>query len=314
VLDGLGVACHDEAMTWTLTEDVEEFATVALPVLARHPVANTLVLTVTDFVRAGFSHSSEPPIFGWYGDRDRQVAGAVLMTPPFEMMLAQAPAAAMPGLVAALRERQVDVPGVLGDQAAVDGFAAAWTAGRPTGVETIRNQRLYKLGRLRELARPAAGTARLAEAVDQALLVEWLNAFYVEAHLPESDSDTVIASRIADNRVWLWVDPAGRPVSFAARQRPAEGVSRIGPVYTPPEDRWRGYGAAVTAACAADALRRDAHDVALFTDLANPTSNSIYQQIGFEPVSDSLVVRFVPRSGGSPSRSGSPSIDTGPEV
>jgi predicted GNAT family acetyltransferase len=67
-------------------------------------------------------------------------------------------------------------------------------------------------------------------------------------------------------------------------------------VYTPVESRRRGYGAAVTAACTADALANGAQEVVLFTDLDNPTSNAIYQAIGFEPLSDRLVVRFEPRS------------------
>ena len=63
---------------------------------------------------------------------------------------------------------------------------------------------------------------------------------------------------------------------------PAAGVSRIGPVFTPRSSRGRGYGSAVTAAAAHLARRGGVDDVVLFADLANPTSNAIYQRIGFE--------------------------------
>jgi predicted GNAT family acetyltransferase len=66
----------------------------------------------------------------------------------------------------------------------------------------------------------------------------------------------------------------------------------VAPVYTPPEHRRRGYGAAVTAACAADALARDADHVVLFTDRTNATSNSVYQRIGFERIAERDVIRF----------------------
>jgi len=69
-------------------------------------------------------------------------------------------------------------------------------------------------------------------------------------------------------------------------------MSRVGPVYTPPAHRARGYGSAVTAAVSQRATEAGARDVILFTDLANPTSNSIYQKIGFRPVYDSTDLEF----------------------
>jgi predicted GNAT family acetyltransferase len=63
-------------------------------------------------------------------------------------------------------------------------------------------------------------------------------------------------------------------VSLAAVSPPAVGVARVGPAYTPAHWRRHGYGAAATAATSAD-------HVVLYTDLANPTSNSIYQAIGY---------------------------------
>jgi predicted GNAT family acetyltransferase len=91
---------------------------------------------------------------------------------------------------------------------------------------------------------------------------------------------------------------------MAGRNATAAGVARVGPVYTPPAHRRRiaahrrhGYGAAVTAACTADALARDATHVVLFTDLANETSNANYQEIGYESRTDRVIYRF-PRGGG----------------
>jgi predicted GNAT family acetyltransferase len=70
------------------------------------------------------------------------------------------------------------------------------------------------------------------------------------------------------------------------------GMARIGPVYTPPAARGRGYGSAVTAAASADAIRRGAEQVLLYTDLAHPTSNAIYQRLGYRPVADEVIVEL----------------------
>jgi predicted GNAT family acetyltransferase len=80
---------------------------------------------------------------------------------------------------------------------------------------------------------------------------------------------------------------------MASRNVTVAGVSRIGPVYTPPASRRHGYGAAVTAACTQDALDRGARQVVLFTDEANPTSNGIYQQLGYRALDERVILRFV---------------------
>ncbi len=85
-----------------------------------------------------------------------------------------------------------------------------------------------------------------------------------------------------------------RPVALARASPPAYGMSRIGPVYTPPEHRGHGYGSAVTAAATRWALDAGAHHVVLFTDLANPVSNNIYPRLGYRLVHDAVQLAFAP--------------------
>lgn len=147
------------------------------------------------------------------------------------------------------------------------------------------------LFRCDEVRPPAGvgGTARRAGVEHHRLLVEWVQAFMAEAHagfgLPE---DFV---RRVGSGCWLWFDGPNRPVSLAARRTAHGGSARIGPVYTPPQLRGYGYGSAVTAAATRDVLDEGAVPV-LFTDLANPTSNKIYQAIGYRPVEQRLLVRL----------------------
>jgi predicted GNAT family acetyltransferase len=92
----------------------------------------------------------------------------------------------------------------------------------------------------------------------------------------------------------LW-EVDGTVVSSAGVKAPNSGASRIGPVYTPPEDRRRGYAAAATAEASRWARRAGAQEILLYTDLANPTSNGVYQRIGFRPVTDYVELAFDPR-------------------
>lgn len=277
-------------MPWQFTDEVEVYAERAWDLLAAHPAENTIALTVIESVRAGRRWSADPMLFGWYDAGG--ISGAVSMTPPYELHLAAVPDDAVDELAAALRSRAVCVPGVNGDPATVDRFAAAWTAGGSLQATTTMRLRLYALGTIRTPTPPPAGQARRAREADFDPAAGWFTAFQREVGSHAVPVEPVVRERIENGLLWLWEDTDGAVVSLAGRNRAAAGVARVGPVYTPPQRRRRGYGAAVTAACSGDALHNDADHVVLFTDLANPTSNAIYQQIGYEAVRNCKVVRF----------------------
>jgi GNAT superfamily N-acetyltransferase len=151
-----------------------------------------------------------------------------------------------------------------------------------------------RLFRLEELTPPAApdGAARLATEADADWLAAWYTAFAVEAlgGVPPG-FDATVRSRIPRSHLWIWSDAAGMPRSLAVAQRAVCRVSRIGPVYTPPEARGYGYGSAATAAASRHVLE-SGNVPCLYTDLANPTSNKIYQALGYRPVLDRTSLRY----------------------
>ena len=106
-----------------------------------------------------------------------------------------------------------------------------------------------------------------------------------------NESERVVDDRAGNGGLILW-EHGGRPVSVAGRNRIAAGQARVGPVYTPPDLRGRGFGGAATAAITQAALDDGAEGVVLFTDLDNPTSNTLYQRLGYRPISDWAVIRF----------------------
>lgn len=278
-------------MGWWFTDDVEAFAASAWGLLAGNPVEHTVALSVIESVRAGHRWSEHGQmLFGCYDDGE--VRGAVALTPPFELLLAIVPDDTVAGLVAALRREGVRFPGVNGGGETVERFVAAWTSATGMRSVPVRQMRLYRLETLRPRAPAPAGRARPAGVDDLETAVRWLREFEAEAGVPATNVESSMRIGIGDRRVWLWEDEAQSVVALASRSPAAVGVARIAPVYTPPDQRRRGYGAAVTAECTQDALSRGAKELVLFTDLANPTSNSIYQQIGYAPVRDYHVVHF----------------------
>jgi predicted GNAT family acetyltransferase len=67
---------------------------------------------------------------------------------------------------------------------------------------------------------------------------------------------------------------------------------RVAWVYTPPENRGKGFAGACVAALSQKLLDEGRKFCFLYTDLANPISNHVYQKIGYEPVVDSTAYAF----------------------
>jgi RimJ/RimL family protein N-acetyltransferase len=225
---------------------------------------------------------------------NNRVVGVAMHTPPHKVFLARMPAAAAAGLAVTVAGAGRPVPGVTGEIGAVGSFADAWQ--RRTGIRSTVavSMRMY---RLFELVTPTGvpGGPRPADTTDVEVVAAWLGAFHDEAqpHAPLEDWTSVALRRVTSGQFRLW-DLDGATVSMAGFSDPAAGVSRVGPVYTPSAWRGRGFGSAATAAATAAAQRARAGQVVLYTDLANPTSNAIYQDIGYRVDHDAEERAFEP--------------------
>ncbi len=227
----------------------------------------------------------------------RGVEAAALMTPPHNLVVMSADGAAaeeaFDAIARDLRRSRWTVPGALGPNDPALGFARVWqnlTGRRYTlGV----HERVYELTRVIPPQRPP-GRMCLAAPGEEELVANWLYEFHLEA-LPNeptalSDHREEARSRLADQDIYLWVD--GQPVAMAGRSRPTPNGYCIGPVYTPEPYRRKGYATALTAGLSQALLDLGKHFTVLFTDLANPISNSIYQKIGYQAVCDFDLYRF----------------------
>jgi GNAT superfamily N-acetyltransferase len=283
-------------MAWTLTEDVAEYLTAAGGFLRARAARNTvqLVATETIRVRGTAAFGDETPLFGWWPAAGGPVTAAFMHTPPFGLTLTPAPAGVAAALADALAARGRSPAGVMADTTTAPSFAAAWElrTGQPS--RTGRRSRMYRLGQLRPPDPAPPGRARVAAPADSGLLVAWLEAFHHEAVNPgRPDMERTVADRLSYGGLTLWEAGDG-PVSLAGVTRAVAGQARIGPVYTPPGRRGQGFGGAVTAAVSQAAKDAGAAEVLLYTDLANPTSNALYQRLGYRAVSDSVELWFGP--------------------
>jgi GNAT superfamily N-acetyltransferase len=282
-------------MAWTLTESLDSYLGCAGEFLRSRPVQHTIQLSAVQSlrIRGATAFGGAEPLFGWWRSAEGAVTAALLHTPPYPLLLTPLPAdSAQPlaGELAGCGRRLAGVTGKLGDAAA---FAAAWsdlTGGRS---REFRRSRLFRLGQLRPPAPLPDGAARVATGADRELLESWHRASVAEIADLAGPGPGMVADRLGHGGLTLWED-GGTAVSMAGVQRPVAGVVRVGPVYTPPERRGRGYGGAVTAAVSQAALDAGAADVVLFTDLANPTSNALYGRLGYRPVEDRVVLEFQP--------------------
>jgi RimJ/RimL family protein N-acetyltransferase len=280
-------------MTWALTENLDEYLVVAGDHLRSDPVRNTIPLTAAQTlrVRGPEAFGRVRPLFGWWRADGGEITPALLHTPPYPILVTELPERSAGPLAEALIARRRDVPGVNASDGDAAAFAAAWSALTGAHARVFLRSRLYRLGRLRPPA-PPDGAARPATDADRELMASWFAAFSEEIGDDVGrEQDEIIDDRLSHRGLTLW-ESGGRAVALAGVNRPVAGTVRVGPVYTPPEHRRAGYGGAVTAAVSRDALDSGAENVVLFTDQANPTSNALYQRLGFVPVEERVVLHF----------------------
>ena len=284
-------------MPWSISGDAGEFASEAGPFLRTQPARHTLELTIVDTLRkrGPAAFGANPPLFGWWrppDEPDGPVAAAFLQTPPYPLVLSSAPDEAAAELADTLAATGRELPGVNAGDAAAGRFAAQWRQRTSAATSVHMRTRLYRLDGLVPPQPAPGGRARAVAATDRDLLVAWFGAFGREVgSMTEEDPGRLFGDRAGRGTLMVWED-GGQPVSMAAATEPVAGMSRVGPVYTPPALRGRGYAGAVTAAVSQAALDAGAAEVLLFTDLANPTSNALYQRLGYRPVEDRIVLSF----------------------
>lgn len=279
--------------------DVEVFAARAETFLLAREAEHNLMLGIISTLRRFPEQYAHPVYLGVATERDEVVAVA-MRTPPQNVALSLAHPESLTGdaaLALAIDVHHVygdGVPGVTGPVEFATAFAHRWHDLTDRTYRVVMSERIYQLERVMPVT-GVPGTLREAEERDVPLLAEWVEAFQREAlpHEEHIDGKAWARRRIASplSHTYLW-EVDGKPVTMVGCGSPTAHGIRIAPVYTPPELRGHGYGSACVAAVSQRQLDAGRRYCFLYTDLSNPTSNHIYQVVGYQPVSDSAMYAF----------------------
>ncbi|GAA4695789.1 GNAT family N-acetyltransferase [Nocardioides conyzicola] len=278
------------------TDDPDRFLAAVGAHLAAEPVITTVIATVTR--RLARSGGGDGPYRWWAIVRDEQgeVVGVAMRTAPFAphpLYVLPMPDDAAVALARALHGRGEEVAGVNGALPASRLLAEEYARLSGGVVRVHEHLRLFELG---DLVEPPAPSGRLRQATrdDADICLAWFLDFAAAAaeqagrsdpHAMEEFSLEDMVGRIDDGVIWLWEDETGEPVHLTGANVPANGVTRIGPVYTPRDKRGRGYASRAVAEVSGQYVEQGVR-CCLFTDQANPVSNHVYEAIGYRPVVD----------------------------
>lgn len=263
--------------------DVHAFAARATPWLLHAEAEHNLLLGIIEQLKAHRLQGGDPYLVTI--EENDAVVGCAFRTPPYKLGLTRMPHGAIAALVNDVGEVFQSIPAVMGPSAQARAFAEAWALCKGAEAQPGMRQRIYILESVNAPSSPAAGELRLAGRRDTDLLVGWLNSFAAETGIGTVNVQSFVESHIANKTIFLWEDQ-GQPVTSALYSGKTPNGVRIGFVYTPPDMRRKGYASACVAAISQRALDVGNRFCCLYTDLSNPTSNDIYQRIGYVPVCD----------------------------
>ncbi len=255
--------------------DPADFLLRAEPFLRAAEAENVLMLGICE------THEFDDSCYFATVEDNETVVACALRTPPHSALLARADRGALELLIADLLDRYPDLPAIAGPEPTVGLFSELWSelTGARTSLET--RMRVFEAREVIWPLRPS-GSFRAATEADLPSVAEWSAAFYAEVGLRNPGASA--GEEISEGRLRIWEN--GQPVSMAAWAGRTGSTVRINSVYTPPSLRGRGYTSACVASLTPRLLDEGLASCCLYTDLANPTSNKIYQAIGYRPVCD----------------------------
>ncbi|MFC4505948.1 MULTISPECIES: GNAT family N-acetyltransferase [Streptomyces] len=272
---------------WHLTNDIDDFLARAGDFLRSRPALHNTPLTVIEKWRTRPGAFTPGTVLFGRLESEGETQAIFYRPPTRRLTLTPLSPERADALAAQLTGLGHILTGVTADHDTATAFAEAWQKHTDATAMLRVRMHLYRLGTLTSAEPPPEGRGRIVGRQDHEHLMRWCRE--LAADLGESvtiDAASWADTRFAEKSYIFWETPDGTPVSMAGVNPMVAGMVRVDPVYTPAHLRGRGYAAAVTAEVSRAALASGAKEVVLFTDAGNPTSNALYQRLGYRRVAD----------------------------
>ncbi|MDQ0257326.1 putative GNAT family acetyltransferase [Evansella vedderi] len=233
------------------------------------------------------------PFIAVVEENDGKLGMIMVQTPPDNLVICGKEEFIKP-IVKWLCKKGIDLPGVVGCKPIIDKFVEAWVKETNKTPEVFMRQLIYRLDELQQIPRQK-GRLCYATEDDLTLVTYWTQQFHEEALEPidKKRAEEFVKNEIKNNTIFLWRTENCTPVSMAKRARETKNGVVINLVYTPDEYKRQGYATTCVAALSEWLLKEGFKFCSLYTDLDNPTSNSIYTKIGYKPIAESVEYRFI---------------------
>jgi predicted GNAT family acetyltransferase len=267
----------------------EEFLAHAGEFLSVSEAEDNVVLGVA-LASAGSKPTPGPACY-WASVRDgTEVAGCAIRTPPYQLYLTRMPGPSVEALTKDVFDFYGELSAVGGPAQLADQFAQRWSQRTGKAWSVRFRMRIHKVTKVTFPRDVPRGDLRRVRASEFELVLRWSGAFIDDTGIVENPG--VLAERLmSSDNLFFWDDGGPRCMVAATRDLP-NGVC-VNAVYTPPPNRARGYASAAVATMSEDFLRRGKAYCCLYTDVDNPTSNSIYTRIGYHPIREDVSIDFV---------------------
>jgi len=275
-------------MSCVFHKDLSRFVRLAEPLLLQNEAANSLLLGLI-----GRAATAEDPMPVMMTLEDASVIKSVALLTPYNLVLTFTDNDDLEDLADAIKDRRLVVPGVVGPAHETQRFARDWAELVPCEFKLNMDQGDYRLSQVtfpRSTSASPVGKMREVVAGDTPLIKRWLEEFCNEAMPGDTNARertrAGVDQKVQNGDFSLW-EYQGQPVSMAAKTRPTQNGICINAVYTPKTLRRHGHASALVAHLSQKMLETGYKFCFLFTDLTNPVSNGIYQNIGYQMVGHS---------------------------
>jgi len=278
-------------MNCTIYKNVSEFLHANEETLLKAESEHNLILGLADSLNRGLVASKDTLLLSVM--RNSQPIGQAIRNDPDKpLAISKMDPAPARLLVEFLLEQRIPLKAVTGPIGSCQSFANSWEKLTNRSPKLLLHLGVYELDRV-SFPSPDGRSLIPIRDVSREISLEYILGFLAEC-FPNEDNPHRQAAEIADRQrknetLFFWKGPDDvQPVSMASNSRNTRNGATISLVYTPPQFRGSGYASRIVAALSDQCLKSGKRFCNLFTDLMNPTSNSIYQKIGFRKIGESM--------------------------